>query len=95
MYMESGVEWVCDLQCELLFSKPYSLVLAAVLVYTPNFGFNSHSFSSNISHSVLLVYAMLFQSSCNNGYAEVGRWSVVNIAIWIEVSGNSPMLLML
>ena len=36
-------------------------------------GFNSRGFTTIISHSVLLVYAMLFQSSCNNGYAEVGR----------------------
>ena len=37
-----------------------------------NFGFNSVSFTSNISHSELLVYAMLFLFSCDNGYAEVG-----------------------
>ena len=39
-----------------------------------------------------LVCTMLFQSSCNNGYAEVGRWSVANIAIWIEIADNSLVI---
>ena len=35
---------------------------------------------------------MLFQSSCNNRYAEVKRRSVANIAIWIEIADISLVI---
>ena len=101
--MVSFVEWSGCVTCVVNFCLQSYVILASAGSWIGvrtfhcqhDFGFDSRGFTTNISHSVLLVYAMLFQSSCNNGYAEVGRWSVANITIWIEISGNSPMLLML